>query len=247
MKLWERHYRFCAAPRTLAATAAAAFVALLLTAWAPQARAQGARKDDVVINGAGQPVGGASVAVCNSTATIGTSATPCSPLATIYTDATLTTPAANPFPADGLGLRLLGAAGNLSSELYGTQIATTLKTVVLPCVPGSSCAGGGGSSPNAAMKPGASDAIQYVSPNGNDSNDGLSIGTAKLTIMAGYDALGQGGGTIYISGSSTSSAYCTSTAGQGIWIMGSGRPELLQSAGGLDDRWNSEGRSISWA
>ena len=233
MKLWERHYRSCAAPGACAATAAAAFVALLLAAWAPQARAQGARKDDVVINGAGQPVGGASVAICNSTATIGTSTTPCSPLATIYTDATLTTPAANPFPADGLGnYGFWAPPGTYQVQVYGTQIATTLKTVVLPCVPGSSCAGGGASSPNAAMKPGASDAIQYVSPNGNDSNDGLSIGTAKLTIMAGYDALGQGGGTIYISGSSTSGAYCTSTAGQGIWIMGSADPNYSSPPAG---------------
>ena len=233
MKLWERHYRFCAAPGAWAATAAAAFVALLLAAWAPQARAQGARKDDVVINGAGQPVGGASIAVCNSTATIGTSTTPCSPVATIYTDATLATPAANPFTADGLGnYGFWAPPGTYQVQLYGTQITTTLKTVVLPCVPGSSCAGGGASSPNAAMKPGASDAIQYVSPNGNDSNDGLSIGTAKLTIMAAYDTLGQGGGTIYISGSSTSGVYCTSTAGQGIWIMGSGDPNYSSPPAG---------------
>jgi hypothetical protein len=239
MKLWERHDRFratpgaWATPRARAASAAAAFVALLLAAWAPQAHAQGARKDDVVINSAGQPVGGASVAICNSTATIGTSTTPCSPLATIYTDATLATPAANPFPADGLGnYGFWAPPGTYQVQVYGTQIATTLKTVVLPCVPGSSCAGGGASSPNAAMKPGTSDAIQYVSPNGNDSNDGLSIGTAKLTIMAGYDALGQGGGTIYISGSSTSGAYCTSTAGQGIWIMGSADPNYSSPPAG---------------
>jgi len=212
---------------------AAAIVTTLLALLAPQARAQGARKDDVVINGAGQPVGGASVAICNSTATIGTSTTPCSPLATIYTDATLATPAANPFTADGLGnYGFWAPPGTYQVQVYGPQIATTLKTVVLPCVPGSSCAGGGGSSPNAAMKPGASDAVQYVSPNGNDSNDGLSMGTAKLTIMGAYDTLGQGGGTIYITGSSTSYSSCTSTAGQGIWIMGSADPNYSSPPAG---------------
>ncbi len=227
MKLWERNDRFYAAP------AAAAFVALLFAAWAPQARAQGARKDDLVINSAGQPVGGASIAICNATATIGTSTTPCSPLATIYTDATLATPATNPFAADGLGnYGFWAPPGTYQVQLYGPQVTTTLKTVVLPCVPGSSCAGGGTSSPNAAIKPGASDAVQYVSPNGNDSNDGLSMGTAKLTIMAAYDALGQGGGTIYITGSSTSGAWCTSTAGQGIWIMGSLDPNYASPPAG---------------
>ena len=233
MKLWERNDRFCGAPGACAATAAVTLVALLFAAWAPQARAQGARKDDLVINSAGQPVGGASIAICNATATIGTSTTPCSPLATIYTDATLATPAANPFAADGLGnYGFWAPPGTYQVQLYGPQVTTTLKTVVLPCVPGSSCAGGGGSSPNAAMKPGASDALQYVSPNGNDSNDGLSMGTAKLTIMAAYDALGQGGGTIYISGSSTSGAWCTSTAGQGIWIMGSADPNYASPPAG---------------
>ncbi len=233
MKVWKQNDRFGAAPGGCAAAAAAAFVALLFAAWAPQARAQGSRKDDVVINSAGQPVGGASIAICNATATIGTSTTPCSPLATIYTDATLATPAANPFAADGLGnYGFWAPPGTYQVQLYGPQVTTTLKTVVLPCVPGSSCAGGGTSSPNAAIKPGASDAVQYVSPNGNDSNDGLSMGTAKLTIMAAYDALGQGGGTIYITGSSTSGAWCTSTAGQGIWIMGSADPNYASPPAG---------------
>lgn len=60
-----------------------------------------------------------------------------------------------------------------------------------------------------AMKPLASDAIQYVSPNGNDSNDGLSWGTAKRTIGAARLAVkANGGGTIYVaSGSYTESPF----------------------------------------
>jgi Pectate lyase superfamily protein len=44
-------------------------------------------------------------------------------------------------------------------------------------------------SSNAALKPSPSDAIQYVSAHGNDSNDGLSLGTAKATIAAAIAAL----------------------------------------------------------
>src|SRR5262249_19539424 len=58
------------------------------------------------------------------------------------------------------------------------------------------------------------------------------MGTAKLTIMGAYDALSQGGGTIYITGSSTSAASCTPTPGQGIWIMGSSDPNYASPPAG---------------
>src|SRR5579863_6083493 len=48
-----------------------------------------------------------------------------------------------------------------------------------------------------AHAPGPADAIQFASPNGNNSNDGLSWGSAKLTIMAAYDSLPYTGGVIY--------------------------------------------------
>lgn len=70
-----------------------------------------------------------------------------------------------------------------------------------------------------AHAPKAADAIQFVSPNGNDNNDGLSWGSAKLTIMAAYDALPVGpprNGIIYFTGN----VSATSTAGQGIWLCG---------------------------
>jgi hypothetical protein len=82
----------------------------------------------------------------------------------------------------------------------------------------------GGSSSSVALKPVIDDTIQYVSPQGNDFNDGLSWGTSKLTVMAAYDALPsiayKGGGTIYIAEGSSAS----STPGCGIWIMGSTDP-----------------------
>ena len=40
-----------------------------------------------------------------------------------------------------------------------------------------------------SRKPATSDAIRYVSANGNDSNDGLSIGSAKLTMYAALQSL----------------------------------------------------------
>src|ERR1700722_10127137 len=75
-------------------------LALVSLAWlAPAAQAQGSRKDDIVFGPTGHPVAGATVTVCQPTAT----GIPCTPLATIYTDATLTVPAPNPFQADGIG------------------------------------------------------------------------------------------------------------------------------------------------
>jgi len=63
--------------------------------------------------------------------------------------------------------------------------------------------------------------MQYVAFTGDDKNDGLSWGTAKKTVMAGYDALPINGGTILImQGPGTFDGIAaTSTPGQGIWIM----------------------------
>jgi hypothetical protein len=64
---------------------------------------------------------------------------------------------------------------------------------------------GSSSTATVALKPTTSDAIQYVSPNGNDANDGLSVGTAKLTVAAACAALpggnsscSAGSGSIFI-------------------------------------------------
>src|SRR5205807_2447559 len=72
-----------------------------------------------------------------------------------------------------------------------------------------------------ADNPAVSDAIVYVSPNGSDSNDGRSWGSAKATILAAYEGLPASGGTIYIAGGS----YVGGTiANQGIWIVGPNDP-----------------------
>lgn len=78
---------------------------------------------------------------------------------------------------------------------------------------------------NVAIKPTAP--IQFVAVNGNDSWDGLSMGTAKLTIMAAYDALPTSGGEIQILSNPANAQLgpaCTSTTGQGIWLMGPADP-----------------------
>lgn len=67
---------------------------------------------------------------------------------------------------------------------------------------------------NAAIKPAASDAVQFIGVGGSDSNDGLSMGTAKgnadlgVAVAAAQTAIGSNPGTIYI----LPAAYNLSTA-----------------------------------
>lgn len=79
---------------------------------------------------------------------------------------------------------------------------------------------------NEALKSVVGDAIQYVSPTGNDANDGLSWGTSKATIYGAIIALP--GGSSNVMGSGTIFAMPNSvahpTAGCGIWLMGGGDP-----------------------
>jgi hypothetical protein len=227
---------------------AAILVALVVIAGAAvsPAHAQGTRKDDIVLGPRGTPVAGATVAVCTQPAT--TTTKPCSPLASLFSDSALTQALANPLAADGLGnYHFYAAPGKYTLQIYSSQLSTTvIPDVILPNDPMnptvSSITSSGGISafslslagnltvggsvnvtgtlaaPNVAGKPATSDAICYASTNGNDSNDGLSWGSdhAKLTIGACIDAVPATGGTIKF----TSGASATSTAGQGIWLMG---------------------------
>lgn len=95
--------------------------------------------------------------------------------------------------------------------------------------------GSGSTASNVAIKPGVALGIQFVTAEGNDANDGLSLGSAKLTIMAGYDALPAAGGTVFIVGQGVSGALwprATSTNGQGIWIMGTTDPNYASPPAG---------------
>jgi len=105
------------------------FLALLVCLAAPRAaRAQGSRKDDIVLNRFGQPVAGASVTVCLSGAT----GTPCSPKASIYSDIALTQALANPLATDGQGnYHFYAAPGRYVIQISGAGVTTTTISDVL--------------------------------------------------------------------------------------------------------------------
>jgi hypothetical protein len=114
--------------------------AVALSVAAPAARAQGSRKDDIVFGPSGHPIAGATITVCQSTAT----GTPCSPLATLYTDATLTVVAPNPFQGDGIGnYHFYAPAGRYMIQITGPGISGTITypDVILPADTSSSGAG----------------------------------------------------------------------------------------------------------
>src|SRR5260370_11607400 len=175
-------------------------------------------------------MGGVNVAVCGHPASGGY---PCSNLATVYTDITFATvlSGGNPATTDARGnWGFYVLPGQYDVEFYGTGLTSTTVTVSAPCVPTSStsCAGPLVTS-TLALKPQVSDAVQYVSPNGNDGNDGLSIGTAKLTILGAYNALSSTGGTIHLSGPR---AHGTPVAGQGLGIGRTTDPKYRSGAEG---------------
>ena len=122
-----------------ALTACVALVAIVALA-APLAYAQGSRKDDVVFGPEGHPVAGATITVCQSTAT----GTPCSPLATLFTDATLSVPSQNPFQSDGLGnYHFYAPAGRYLIQITAPQIngTQTFPDAILPADPSSTGVG----------------------------------------------------------------------------------------------------------
>lgn len=107
---------------------------------APGASAQGSRKDDIVFGPEGHPIAGATITVCQPTAT----GTPCSPLATLFTDATLSVPSQNPFQSDGLGnYHFYAPAGRYLIQITAPQINGTqvFPDVILPADPSSTGVG----------------------------------------------------------------------------------------------------------
>ena len=92
---------------------------------------------------------------------------------------------------------------------------------------------------NIFVKPGCTssssatnDSIQYVSPNGNDGNDGCSWGSAKKTWLGAYNSLPGKGGTVYFTGdsnntgSTVASVNATPVSGQGIGFAGTNDPNF---------------------
>jgi hypothetical protein len=141
----------------------------------------------------------------------GNATTGCAGLSAVYTDPGMTQPLAQPIVTDAYGTwNAFAQSGQLYYvQFYGTGVTTSVRWIMVNVTA------------NAAVKPQTSDAVQHVSPNGSDSNDGLSIGTAKLTLLGAYNGLPSTGGTIYVSGSGL---QCTSVSGQGLGIAGSGDP-----------------------
>lgn len=132
-------------------------------------------------------------------------------------------PRANPTPP-----LLCFASGPISISGGAQNISTTLNSVAPILGPST---GTGSLLPSTiSLKPSLPlDPAQYVSANGNDGNDGLSWGTAKLTVYAALQALPGGSstqvgtGTIYLSGTVN---YGGPAANQGMWIMGGSDPNF---------------------
>src|SRR6266487_3842213 len=149
------------------------------------AAAQGTRYDNFVLKplaaGGVTPVSGALITVCTSAGT----GTPCTPkVANIYSDEALTTTITG---TGGAGTTNSDANGNFGFYLApGSYIVTvtgsgfTSYTIKLTLSPSGTVA---------ALKYASGDAYMYVSPSGSDSNDGLSPGTAKLTVGAALTAV----------------------------------------------------------
>jgi hypothetical protein len=78
-------------------------------------------------------------------------------------------------------------------------------------------------SANLALKPASGDAILYVSTAGSDANDGLSWGSAKLTINVAISALPATGGTIEIGAGTFNNTGLILPAAGNFILRGQGR------------------------
>lgn len=232
--------------------------------WAASVRAQGSRKDDVIFNSRGQPLAGAQIRVCANNAT---TTSPCTPLASIFSDVAMTQAAANPLTTDGMGnYSFYAAPGRYVIEISGPGITTKqMRDVILPADPaapfvtgsaitafsltltggltvaGSAAVTGAltiGGTGNVSVKAAAADGVIYVSPSGNDANDGLSPGSAMKTIYHALCSLPTGNCTTFVAGVGTLHLANNTNIGgpvtaQGIWIMGAGDPNY----GSLPSGW----------
>ena len=190
-----------------------ALVVLAIAFAAPGAHAQGSRKDDVVFGPGGHPAAGASVLVCQSTAT----GTPCSPVATIYTDVTLTTPAPNPVTTDGLGnYHFYAPAGRYLLQISGPALVgtTNYPDVILPADTSSTATGN------------------------NLSAFGLTLG-GNLTVAGNASVTGTlSAGTVSVSTLNPTSMAVTGNACQGgpkPWIDVTCPPYNATGNGSTDD------------
>src|SRR5581483_5483591 len=100
----------------------------------------------------------------------GNSTSGCAGLSAIYSDPGMTRLITQPIVTDGYGnWNAFAQSGQLYYvQFYGSGVSTSIRWIMVNVTA------------NAAVKPQASDAVQYVSPNGNDTSDGFSLGSAKL-------------------------------------------------------------------
>jgi Pectate lyase superfamily protein len=143
--------------------------------WAASARAQGSHQSDIALNTRGQPLAGAQIRVCTSSAT---TTSPCTPLANIYSDIALTQALANPISADGMGnYNFYAAPGRYVLEISGPGIITYQeRDVILPTDPSQPLNLSGGISTSGAITSTAA-----ISTTGNLSAFTLNL-TGNLTV-----------------------------------------------------------------
>lgn len=142
---------------------------------------------------------------------------------------------ANPFTANTNGQWLFYVPDTTTYDVTlsgGTPDAFPAPVVYYSDI---SPSGGGGSS-GGSVKPAAADGLTFVAPEGNDTNDCLSWGSACLTLLGAYNKLSNDGGTIYItSGRQNTGPQCTPVTGQGLAFAGpadpgyASMPELIGS------------------
>lgn len=185
---------------------------ILLLALIPASTfAQGVRYDNIAIRSNGLAIAAPTVNVCTGITNPLTTCTTGN--ASLFSDVGLTVSQSNPTIGDNLGnYGFYIAPGNYTLTISASGISPVSFAITL--------------SPNttAALKPAASDAIQYVSANGNDANDGLSWGSAKATSAAAYAAEASTGGWIEV-GCGTFSLSATlnlNTNNKPVKMIGSG-------------------------
>ena len=152
------------------------------------------------------------------------------------------------FSGDAISALSLTLAGNLTVA-GSTAVTGTLSVGGAP-VPSTAAANTwtaaqtfnaavtlGNTGGNVAQKSIAADGERYVSPNGNDANDGLSAGTAMATVYHALCSLPGGNCSAQTAGSGTlhvanATAIGGPVAGQGIWVMGSSDPNYSSPPSG---------------
>ncbi len=178
------------------------FVALLAACllFCLPAFSQGARYDQIVVSARGFPIGGATITVCTSGATlIPTSvdlAPGCTPTTSIFTNPALSTAQANPFKGDGQGnYGFYAAPGTYKVSITGPNVVSAFQPpggVVLPCVPGAVCVNQGLNPPSAPTVAviGTTGATSYAyAVISKDSGGRRSVISAGTTVTNGNATL----------------------------------------------------------